>query len=340
MPGQYFSRAAIGLRPPRKVGRYRRRVGVHGHWSVTGKSNDYRVVCRQIQNFHFSKGWNDIAYNMAYDEHGNIYELRGWDATSAAQYGYNSTGVGIVYLGGPALPATQPALEALGWLIGEAKRRGFNSYVWPHSRTSSTACPGPGVKNYIATGSFPDGGTLPSAPVETDNYHSGVFKRGDRGLGVSHVQMVLQKVSPTHPGPRDGDFGGRTEASVKALQSTYGLTADGIFGPATRAVAEDLWHGRLKPTHTKKLPKKPSNKIPGFPGTSKRGSRGRKVRAVQQRLKDRGWKISVDGKFGPQTDSIIRKYQQEAKDEGYYDGAIDGIVGPLTWQALWLKPIS
>lgn len=62
-----------------------------------------------------------------------------------------------------------------------------------------------------------------------------------------------------------------------------------------------------------------------FPGTVRRGSRGRAVKAVQQRLKDRGWKISVDGSFGPGTEAIVRRFQGEKGLK------VDGIVGPTTW---------
>ncbi len=51
------------------------------------------------------------------------------------------------------------------------------------------------------------------------------------------------------------------------------------------------------------------------------------VQQWQQRMKDRGWDIDVDGLYGPQSESIARQFQQ-AKDL-----AVDGIVGPQTWEA-------
>ena len=65
-----------------------------------------------------------------------------------------------------------------------------------------------------------------------------------------------------------------------------------------------------------------------------RGRTGAGVRALQQRLKDRGWKITVDGEFGPQTDRIVRAFQ---KDKGLI---VDGEVGPHTWSALWTTAIT
>lgn len=74
--------------------------------------------------------------------------------------------------------------------------------------------------------------------------------------------------------------------------------------------------------------------VPAFPGLMKRTKTGAGVRALQERLKARGWKITVDGEFGPQTDRIVRAFQ---KDKGL---TVDGEVGPLTWNALWTTPIT
>ena len=73
---------------------------------------------------------------------------------------------------------------------------------------------------------------------------------------------------------------------------------------------------------------------PAFPGLMVRGRTGAGVRALQQRLRERGWKITVDGEFGPQTDRIVRAFQ---KDKGL---VVDGEVGPQTWNALWTTAIT
>ena len=53
-----------------------------------------------------------------------------------------------------------------------------------------------------------------------------VLRRGDRGGSVHELQENLGITA-------DGIFGPATEASVKALQSRKGLTPDGIVGPRT-----------------------------------------------------------------------------------------------------------
>lgn len=62
------------------------------------------------------------------------------------------------------------------------------------------------------------------------------------------------------------------------------------------------------------------------------GDRGANVRAAQGALYDRGWKISVDGSFGPSTTRIVKAFQRE---KGL---TVDGIVGPATWKCLYTSP--
>lgn len=62
---------------------------------------------------------------------------------------------------------------------------------------------------------------------------------------------------------------------------------------------------------------------------SKMGSRGDEVRKVQQKLKNLGYYTgNVDGIFGTQTQSAVRRFQ---RDKGL---SVDGIVGPKTLAAL------
>ena len=58
---------------------------------------------------------------------------------------------------------------------------------------------------------------------------------------------------------------------------------------------------------------------------SKVGSRGTEVRAIQEKLKERGlYKIAVDGIYGAKTKEAVVKFQ---KQQGI---AADGIAGPVT----------
>ena len=60
----------------------------------------------------------------------------------------------------------------------------------------------------------------------------------------------------------------------------------------------------------------------------RKGDQAHPVKTLQYLLRARGHNLTVDGIFGTQTDAAVRAYQQQ---KGL---AVDGIVGPVTWQAL------
>jgi hypothetical protein len=66
-----------------------------------------------------------------------------------------------------------------------------------------------------------------------------------------------------------------------------------------------------------------------FPGGCRMGTYGPIVRQVQRRLNHYGYRLAVDGIFGPLTDKAVRSFQATHKL------TVDGIVGPLTWERLW-----
>jgi cell wall-associated NlpC family hydrolase len=119
--------------------------------------------------------------------------------------------------------------------------------------------------------------------------------------------------------------------TIEARGKKWGVgcwTGVGRFNFAGRIAGVDYSRRKVEPG-TAREPK-----VPPFPGTTKLDSRGDAVRQVQQRLRDRGWKIVADGEFGPATDKIVRAFQRE---KGLTE---DGIVGPQTWEKLWRAPIT
>ena len=77
---------------------------------------------------------------------------------------------------------------------------------------------------------------VPVEPVGS-SYPGSPLRRGDIGQNVSRIQIELNRVSQNYPAiPKvtvDGVFGAETEASVRAFQSIFPLTVDGIVGQAT-----------------------------------------------------------------------------------------------------------
>lgn len=82
---------------------------------------------------------------------------------------------------------------------------------------------------------------------------------------------------------------------------------------------------------------KRTSKAPPWPGVYFRYppyTRHASVRTWQAQMRKRGWRIDVDGVYGPQSRSVCRAFQQEKGLE------VDGVVGPVTWRAAWEMPIT
>jgi murein L,D-transpeptidase YcbB/YkuD len=71
--------------------------------------------------------------------------------------------------------------------------------------------------------------TVTSLPAPTTT-----LKPGDTGAQVKRLQRALASLGYT-VGKVDGDYGTATKTALEQFQTAQRLTADGVFGPATRA---------------------------------------------------------------------------------------------------------
>lgn len=70
---------------------------------------------------------------------------------------------------------------------------------------------------------------------------------------------------------------------------------------------------------------------------------GLDVGVWQRRMLARGWTSTLgraDGVFGQRSDTTARAFQRDCLAHGWNIGAVDGIVGPLTWHASWARPVT
>jgi hypothetical protein len=133
----------------------------------------------------------------------------------------------------------------------------------------------------------------------------------------------------------------RSEADKRGIGSENkphsAFKATACPGDEIRAFIPTLSGGESVPSTSKPSPAQPpaqTSQAPAFPGIMRRGHKGNNVSRFQQRLKDRGWSIVVDGDFGPKTELIVKQFQKEK------NLTADGIVGPITWGQFWNAPIS
>lgn len=157
----------------------------------------------------------------------------------------------------------------------------------------------------------------------------------------------------------DGKYGPDTRRGVTTFQQNNGLTADGFPGPDFFAKID----GGASPT----IPPSPSpviNSVPAFPlpsgmaygpasgpitWVSGRGVntrvpndvvrvngqwKSKGLQAAQQHLRDRGWHISADGRYGDETENVVKQFQ---KNKGL---TVDGLIGPDTWHAIFSLPVT
>ena len=137
-----------------------------------------------------------------------------------------------------------------------------------------------------------------------------LVRQGDQEHPVQTLQYLLRARGRNLA--VDGIFGVGTDAAVRAFQQQKGLTADGIVGPVT-------WSALIV--------------------TVQQGSQGDAVLGVQEEFQFRNLSgdpskgPAIDGIFGSQTDAAVRGFQQ-ALHVDIASVTVDGVVGPVTWQAL------
>jgi hypothetical protein len=104
----------------------------------------------------------------------------------------------------------------VGWLV---LRGGSSTPTQAETTTQAATTPVTPTTTQAAAPTVP----VPAAPL----------KPGDTGAQVKALQRALLQLGYTI-GTIDGDYGTATKTAVEQFQSASKLTADGVFGPATR----------------------------------------------------------------------------------------------------------
>lgn len=161
-----------------------------------------------------------------------------------------------------------------------------------------------------------------------------VLRQGSRGNDVLQLQFLLNYIAQFYPNvpsvTQDSVFGSGTAGAVRNFQTLFGLTADGVVGPAT-------WNKLYQVYNTLQSGESPSGSgnAVAWPGVYLRqGSTGGNVVTLQTLLNNARNVyaqlpyLTVDGVFGANTNNAVRLFQRAA------GLTVDGIVGPTTWNAL------
>ena len=176
--------------------------------------------------------------------------------------------------------------------------------------------------------------------IQSDNgtpnaYPGTALREGSSGQNVRLVQFWLKIARTVYSSLSnvtvDGKFGSATTAAVRRFQTYFGLTSDGVVGRTTwnklyevyNDIANKLLSSSLRPGE--------------YPGVLRNGSSGTAVRELQFYLylmsayESSIPPVSIDGKFGADTERAVRAYQRFA------GLTVDGVVGRTTWNSLYDK---
>ena len=196
--------------------------------------------------------------------------------------------------------------------------------------------------NQILQSYYGDVETVINAPVRgiTSTYPGTPVSVGSTGPNVVVIQSALNRISQSYPAiPKipaiDGVYGSRTRATVIAFQRVFGLTPDGIVGPATwyRIIRIYTAVTALSELRSQGQQFYAINWSP--PNGLQIGDSGEKVRLLQYMLSVLSKYIStiqpvnVDGIYGPATRSAVLAAQRRFRLPE------TGTVGAQTWDAIY-----
>lgn len=170
---------------------------------------------------------------------------------------------------------------------------------------------------------------------------------------ANQMAWLISRGYDLGPSGADGIPGPYYYNAVKAYQQflrAYGYTGDidGLWGDQTQ-VAHAKFYGEVTAAAAPKFPPFPlganqyfgpeaggDNSISGY------HSHNGDLKVWQQRMKDRGWTITVDGYYGPkgattpqgETADVAGAFQAEK------NLVVDKFIGRQTWDAAWIAPVT
>nr|PZN06670.1 MAG: hypothetical protein DIU64_13570 [Caldicoprobacter oshimai] len=187
---------------------------------------------KAMRDFHVNNnGWDDIGQHVTLLPDGRFVTGRPFNKTPASIAGYNTGAFAVEMIGNFDVGHDRLEGKQKESIIGLA--RYFDQkgrYIRFHRENAAKTCPGSGIDKTEF---------MNEVRGTRKGDDSMVLKKGSRGESVKKLQQDLKALG-FDCGAVDGIFGDKTEAAVKAFQKAYGLTVDGIAGPATLGKIDEL----------------------------------------------------------------------------------------------------
>lgn len=90
-------------------------------------------------------------------------------------------------------------------------------------------------------------------------------------------------------------------------------------------------------TESSTTPAVPTTAAPAYPGYVIKFNPDKydaNLKVWQVRMKARGWTLTADGVYGPETKTVVLAFQRDK------DLHVDAEIGPETWRAAWTTPVT
>ena len=180
-----------------------------------------------------------------------------------------------------------------------------------------------------------------NAPVQepVESYPGTPLREGDIGVNVARIQTALNRVSQNYPAiPKvtvDAVFGPQTTEAVRAFQSIFSLTPDGIVGRATWYKLVLLYDSVQRLAELQSEGVSFSGYSWEFSPSIAPGETNASVTLLQYMLSVLSQFIStlpavtITGTFDESTGQAVRAFQE------YVSLPATGVVDQSTWQALY-----
>ena len=182
-----------------------------------------------------------------------------------------------------------------------------------------------------------------NAPVQepVESYPGTPLREGDIGVNVARIQTALNRVSQNYPAiPKvtvDAVFGPRTAEAVRAFQSIFSLTPDGIVGRATWYKLVLLYDSVQRLAELQSEGVSFSGYSWEYSPTISFGETNASVTLLQYMLSVLSQFISslpsitITGTFNEATEQAVRAFQE------YVGLPATGVVDRATWEALYAQ---
>ncbi|MDZ4991581.1 spore cortex-lytic protein [Clostridium perfringens] len=190
-----------------------------------------------------------------------------------------------------------------------------------------------GVKRLAELEQEPEIEGQPETPEGDGVYPGYLLKYGARGEKVREFQYYLGRIAEQYNIPRilpDGIFGIATKEAVMAFQRLFGLSQDGIVGPATWNKMVEIYRGLRRTNLYDNYIY--SSEYPGY--VLKEGLANEDIKWLQTHLNEIAEfyreipKVNVDGIFGTNTRNSVRAFQK------LFDLNVTGEIGVNDWEKL------